>query len=249
MLALLSACAKRYDDAATMPAAGVGRMNLAPTESVDNATSDVPDVPKNGITVCVDPGHGFDDPGTVSDFLGDLTEKDINFDVAVYLRDALEALGYTVIMTHDGESFPITSAYDNNERYKPEERVAYVNSLDTKIDYYISIHCNSHTSEDAVGTRIFYYEKTTPVGDYDEEITNSVAESIGNAFPDARSPVVEKYHYYVVKFTNFPASLVEIGFVTNPDEAKNMIDPEWQKKYAEAIAEGIDNYFTENKTN
>lgn len=232
-----------------MPAVGVGRMNLSPEESVTETSDATVDVPKNGITVCVDPGHGFIDTGTSSEYLGELTEKDINLDVAMYLRDALEALGYNVIMTHDGESFPITAAYDNNEKYKPEERVAYVNSLTETIDYYISIHCNSHTSEDADGTRIYYYSGNLKTAGFDLDISNALAASIGDAFPDARTPVVEMFPYYVVTYTHFPASLVEIGFVTNPDEAKNMIDPQWQKDYASALADGINNYFTESKSN
>lgn len=245
---VITGCAKRYDNDATLPGRGVGRSNIVSEAPVDTSETEV-SLPKNGYTICVDPGHGFDDPGTSSEYIGDFTEKDINFDVAIYLRDALEKLGYTVIMTHDGESFPKTSAFDNNNKYKPDERVAYVNALETKIDYYISLHCNSHTSEDASGTRIYYYEGASKPAGFDLDISNSLAESLAAAFPDARTPVVENDIFYVIRFTNFPASLVELGFVTNPDEVKNMIDPEWQQKYAEALAEGINNYFTENQTN
>lgn len=248
ILTIFTGCAKKYDEDATLPGRGVGRVGVVTEPTTETDVSDVP-VTSNGITVCVDPGHGFDDPGTSSELIGDVTESEINFAVATYLREELESRGFNVIMTHDSESFPKTSAYDDNNKYNPSERVAYANSLGTEIDYYISIHCNSHTSEDAEGTRIYYYEGSLKSPGFDIEISNALAASLSDAFPKANTPVVEMEQFYVVTFTNVPASLVEIGFVTNPDEAKNMIDSEWQQKYATALAEGINDYFTENPIN
>lgn len=243
VITLFTGCGSSSSSADSYPAKGAGRLEKAYVQTEEQTPEPLP---KNGVTVCVDPGHGFDDPGTFSDLLGDLCEKDITLAVAEKLKYHLELLGYTVVMTHDGESFPRTSVYDNNNKYKPEERVAYANSLGSTIDYYISIHCNSFETDEASGTRIYYYEGPQKLSGYDIDITQAVADQIGVAFPDDNTPTVEKYHYYVITYTKVPASLVEIGFVTNPDDAADMIDPGWQEKYAKALADGIDNYYKEN---
>ena len=243
----LSSCGSSKDDNSSSPANGAGRLASA---TVSEAQTEEPvAIVKNGITVCVDPGHGFDDPGTFSDYLGDLCEKDITLAVAKELKSHLELIGYTVVMTHDGESFPKTTAYDDNNKYKPEERVAFANSLGATIDYYISIHCNAFDTEEASGSHIYCYEGPQKAASYDHEITQAVANQIGAVFPQKGTPEVENFHYYVVTYTQVPASLVEIGFVTNPDDAADMINPEWQSKYAKALADDIDNYYKANLLN
>ena len=242
---LLNSCGSSKADNSTSPAKGAGRLASATTDS-EAQTEEPVAVTKNGITICVDPRHGFDDPGTFSDYLGNLCEKDITLAVVKELKAHLELLGYTVVMTHDGESFPKTTAYDDNNKYKPEERVAYANSLGATIDYYISIHCNAFDTEDASGSRIYYYEGPQKTAGYDLAIAQAVAAQVGSVFPEEGVPPIDIFSYYVVTYTQVPACLVEIGFVTNPDDAADMVNPEWQSKYAKALADGIDNYYKAN---
>ena len=103
-------------------------------------------------TVMIDPGHGFEDGGTGDKVLPDgILEKDINLAIANYLKEVLSTYGFQIVMTHDGNTFPQSVNTDNNNRFRPEERVAYANQHD--IDYYISIHVNSHTDPSASGAR------------------------------------------------------------------------------------------------
>lgn len=199
------------------------------------------------ITICVDAGHGFDDVGTESSYLGDVTEKDINLTIALALRDALEKKGFTVILTHDGESFPKTALDDGNRLFNPQERIAYTNTLE--LDYFVSIHCDSYEADASVhGTRIYYSNGT----DYTKEsaaAAKQICTAVNRAFPDARETVTRDMShdsaYYVIRECDAPSSLVEVGFVTNRTDVANMLDPDWCISMAEAIAEGIYQYFAE----
>lgn len=241
---VLTACGKESDDLSMDPAGGAGRLNSGTVESETEAPEPLP---KNGYTICVDPGHGFDDPGTFNDFLGDLYEKDISLAVALNLKSHLELLGFTVVMTHDGTSFPNTVIDDGNNKFRPEERVSYANSLGNTIDYYISLHCNDYAQDPEVrGTRIYYGDNVDAANQPHDDIAESLAAKLTEDFPDAKEPFIDKGNFYVIKYTHIPSSLIEMGFVTNADDAADLTDPEWQDKFAKSLADGLNSYFTLN---
>lgn len=241
LLCILTGCGKNSDDGSMSPASGAGRLNSGSSES----TTDAPEpLPGNGVTICVDPGHGFDDPGTFNDLLGDLYERDISLAVASKLKAHLELLGFTVLMTHDGSSFPRTVIDDGNNKFRPEERVSYANSLGNTIDYYISLHCNDYAQDPEVrGTRIYYGDNVDAASQPHDDITESLAAKLTEDFPDAKEPFVDKGNFYVIKYTQVPSCLVEMGFVTNAEDSADMIDPDWQDKFAKSLADGLYNYF------
>jgi len=215
------------------PSVGVGRI--------------MPEIHKpKAFTVMIDPGHGFEDGGTGEGILPDgILEKDINLAIASYLKDDLTEYGFQIIMTHDGKSFPKTVADDNNNKFRPEERVSYANSQD--IDYYISIHVNSHTDSSASGARVYYQQTWIKKDQNSEMITRYVANSIDNAFIGDPDVVTHNdVSLAVTRETKAAATLVEIGFCTNPTDAANMIQPEWQEQIAQAMADGIYHYYSDN---
>ena len=218
------------------PSSGAGR-NAVTLEAERNKS----------ITVCVDAGHGFEDIGTFSDYLGDITEKDITLPIALYLKEALETAGITVIMTHDGEKFPKTSIDDGNKLFNPQERVAYADTLD--IDFFISIHCDSYAADSSVnGTRIYCSKGTIHSGE-SVKIAQMITDSINLAYPDAKKSMLKEMNrteaYYVIRETKVPSALIEIGFVTNRTDAKKMLDDDWRCGLAQAISDGIVSFFTE----
>lgn len=236
----LSSCSSGLD-ASLLPAFGAGREEL---ESIlqESEPQREPKPPK-GITICVDPGHGFDDGGTSSELLGDVLEKDITLSVSLKLRDYLEELGFDVIMTHDGTKIPMNSADDGNNKFKPQERTAYANALGNTIDYYISIHCNAFDTSDVYGSIVFYVDDATKGTVGDKEIAACINEQIIADFPDSKSHTsVGSYH--VIRYTKVPASLIEIGYVTNEGDAQNMLNEEWQDKYAMSLADALDRYYS-----
>ncbi len=243
---LLSACGA--EEKAVLSGEGVRRNQNKPSIGVGRNPSEVVADPMPEV-ICIDPGHGFDDAGCSSDYLGQWDEADINLAIALMLDEELRSLGYQTILTHNGEEFPITSAYDNNNKFKPEERTAYAETLE--IDYYVSIHCNSFEDPSVHGARIYYYDGDIKI----EHTSGAIAEAInGGILTDlpvgSDSDVVEMKSgvFHVLKATTVPASLIEVGFVTNADDGANMINGEWQRAFAKGVARGIDDFYRGDAT-
>ena len=101
----------------------------AQTTVVTEADTTVPPPLEKGITICIDPGHGFDDPGASTEYLGQWTEADVNLAIGLMLRDELVARGYTVIMTHDTNDIPADASPNEQYLFGLAKRTAYANEL------------------------------------------------------------------------------------------------------------------------
>jgi len=225
------------------PSDGAGRGT--PSERDPEVTTETAE-PDDGIpTICIDPGHGFDDVGAWSEYIGELHEKDINLEVALLLRRELEARGLHVVLTHDGESFPKADNDDGNNLFRPQERIAYARTL--KIDYYFSIHSDSYDGDSSVGgTRIYYSAGTAHTGE-SSRAAEKIRDAINAALPDSKKTVAREMSfddaYYVIREAPVPSALIEVGFVTNSTDARNMLDAAWRAAVAAAVADGIAAYF------
>ncbi|MBR5452444.1 MAG: N-acetylmuramoyl-L-alanine amidase [Clostridia bacterium] len=195
-------------------------------------------------TVCIDPGHGYDDPGADSDLLGDDTaEREINLDVALRVRDILTSYNIKVVMTHD-TNVPNDSLPQNGDgKYviDPVWRADFANELSP--DMFVSLHCDSFPSDSSVsGTRI-YYMSSAAGGKEAARISSLCAGEIGRAFTCEvkQRNMTASEAYYVIKHITAPSVLIEMGFITNETDAGNMLSESWRQKMAEAIAAGIVN--------
>ena len=206
--------------------------------------------------ICIDPGHGINDPGTVNlQYMNGKSEAEFNFIFATHLKGELEALGFRVVFTNDGKTIPtgfdydgdnIFSASDNFNGEVVSERRDYAMSL--KPDYFISIHCDSFASDESVhGMRIYAYDR------------NELASKAIDKIVSRMAPVTAKYENSTArkflkdddtafavtkKWENTPAMLVELGFVTNKADAECLLSEDWNKSVAVAIAKGIADYFS-----
>ena len=106
-------------------------------------------------------------------------------------------------------------------------------------DLFLSIHCNSF-EPDARGTETYY---DTPQS---EELANTVHKHLvaATGFPDRGA---KTSGFYVIKNTTMPSNLVELGFITNAEEDKQLLTPEFQQRIAKSLADAIYEYYTNNK--
>lgn len=237
MLCVLASCQEAEPVIADVFASEGGAGRTKTTASVD--TDD------GKVTICLDPGHGFDDVGTDSDYLGAFAEKDITLAVTLLIKDKLEALGYEVILTHDGESFPKSSIDDGNNLFNPKERIDSVSGLD--IDFYLSIHCDTYEADNRVmGTRIYYSQDTDHTSEA-ADAAGCMMRGINAALPTQKKSILKEMEYeaayYVVREASVPSVLIEMGFVTNKTDAENMLSETWRESFAAGIAAGLDGYF------
>ena len=195
-------------------------------------------------TVCVDPGHGYDDPGADSELLGeDTAEREINFDVALRVRDILESYGVQVVMTHDtnvpDDSIPQNG--DGKHVIDPIWRADFANALSP--DLFVSLHCDSFPGDRSVkGTRI-YYMSSAKGGKEAARVAGFCAGEIEKTFEGEVKlrNMTSSEAYYVIKHITAPSVLIEMGFITNETDASNMLSEEWRQKMAESVAAGIVN--------
>ncbi|AZR73405.1 hypothetical protein BBF96_08425 [Anoxybacter fermentans] len=182
--------------------------------------------PLEGKIIVIDPGHGGSDPGAVGP--GGLFEKDVTLDIGLKVRKLLRDSGATVIMTRDKDVYPTLG-----------ERVDLANQLNA--DIFVSIHCNSFVGIDPGGTETFI-SPTNKSGSLKlaNAIQNNLVKTI-NLFDRG----VKSDEFYVLNHTTMPAVLVEVAFISKKEEATLLADPEFRKKAALGIYEGVMAYFAQ----
>ena len=191
------------------------------------------------ITVVLDAGHGLGDVGALNEEnLGEVTEAEINFAFTMLVKDGLESRGYTVILTHDGETKPDTAYDDGKPTYGPGEPA----------DVFLSFHSDSFPSNtDVFGTRVYYPVDTPHSTAADKLLAEALKAAIDKAFPDGKAVGVRDMHgedcYTVLYRTTVPSVLIEIGFISNAGDAARLTDETFRTTFADAVCNAIDAYF------
>lgn len=213
----------------------------APKQTAAAETTAPPAAPKK-FTVCIDPGHGYDDPGASTDFLGTHTESDVTLAIGLKLRDKLLARGYDVIMTHETNIRP-ADAPAGQYLFGLAKRTAYAN--ENEPDFYLSIHGDTFEDPNVQGARVYFQSITGNDNSAITAVAQSFVDALTVALTDAvKTPLLKEMAddsaYYVLRNVNMPAVLVEVGFASNPTDAENMLNDAWQDRVAEALANGVD---------
>ena len=182
-------------------------------------------LPLSGIKIVLDPGHGGKESGA-SGPTGYL-EKDVNLIISQLLRDELVKRGAKVVMTRD-----------DDRDVSLGERQVIINTEEPAIA--LSIHYNSlpdnGDAENTKGFGTFWYHPQS----------HSLAVFLQNyVVKNLRKPA------YGVFWNNLaltrphvaPAVLLELGFMSNPDEFEEIVNPQQQKKMANTLADGITQWF------
>lgn len=173
--------------------------------------------------IFVDAGHGGRDPGAVGN---GIQEKDVTLPISLKLGQALQGMGYTVYYTRT-----------NDVEIDLEPRVAAAERINA--DAFVSVHANSLApGNSGISGVETYHSRNSSVG---RELASYVHSQIISA-TGARDRSVRGAGFYVIARTSMPAILVETGYVTNPTEARNLDSPDYQKRMADAIARGIDQF-------
>ena len=207
--------------------------------------------------VCLDAGHGFGDVGCTSDYLGKY-EYEVTLDVVERIQAKIESLGIKVILTHDGATYPAeaqlisdlkrlgidykSDGIKENEIYSAYERAMYEEILvrEQSVDFFMSIHVNSVEHADYVDGYELYYCNSNPhasrisqFGGRLASVLDNEIKTVGYDYEDA---------YIVTKYARIPSMLLEIGYATNPEDARKMNDDEWKDALAEILAREIVSY-------
>lgn len=196
---------------------------------------------ENQRIVILDPGHGGEDPGKVSEY-SDLKEKDINLKIALKTKELLEKEDFSVIMTRLDDKLEYTDGTTNIIQKRRQDLTRRKEMMDESgAAIVVSIHLNGFPQKQYFGAQTFY-----PPDSVDSmKLANILQKSIkDNCDPENnRQPQLKKDPIIILADLKTPTAIVECGFLSNAEEEKKLGSQDYQDKLAAAIAEGIKNYF------
>ena len=184
-----------------------------------------------GKTIYLDPGHGGKDVGTS---INEIYEKDINLEISQYLKQELLNRGAVVLMTREGDYDLSSPSASLRKRSDFDNRIKLINN--SNADMYLSIHINYLSQTQYSGAQVFYNKDN-------EQLANVFQQVLNEELGSTREYKKMERDYYMYKRLNKPGLLVECGFISNYQERKKLITPEYQKKIAVAIANAIETHF------
>ena len=183
------------------------------------------------IKIYIDQGHNPKSPNTGAEGNG-YTEQDITYAVGQSLASLLRNNGnFEVKVSRPTPETQLGTSNSSSLR----ERVNDANSWGA--DYFISIHANASDSSSVSGSEALVYTKTSVASNLGEDILKGLNESTG--LPNRGIKV--RPGLYVLRKTNMPAVLVELGFISNPYDANLMANS--PQLFARGIYNGILDYF------
>ena len=190
-----------------------------------------PDTPAQVGRICIDAGHGGNDPGAV---VGDTREKEVILEYALELSRQLGARGHRARLTREDDTFLHLS-----------ERARVSN--DMAADCFVSIHANFASSTAAEGAWIIHTKGSRLGRSLAKAIFSELARVPGvvdqdpeaEVYPDA-TPWVGGRRLTVLRKTYAPAVLVELGFLSNEGDLKQLLDPDERWRICKAIANGLE---------
>jgi N-acetylmuramoyl-L-alanine amidase len=207
-------------------------------EEAASLLTDYPDQGETVATVLLDAGHGGFDGGNTSEE-GDL-EKNINLQFARYVQKALESTNPNIevkmIRTSDDVDWADNEWDDLT--YRVEQQTA------TGADYYFSFHCNSFTDSSVKGYSFYVNEGDTAM-DSIASLINANLEKI-NFSTYFGTVTTDQYPLQVVSLSPIHSMLMELAFMSNPEDLALLKDDATLKAAAEAVAAAISDYIMQN---
>jgi N-acetylmuramoyl-L-alanine amidase len=200
-------------------------------------------LPLTGQIILIDPGHGGPDGGASS--RGGVLEKEVTLSIAFYLRDFLQESGALVQMTREADIELSTPEAKRMGRRKIEDlknRLRLINGED--VDLFISIHSNSISSPRWRGAQTFYHPKYKD----NRSLAYLIQEELKRNLENTNRQEKMSQDLFLLKHAENPGVLVEVGFLSNPEEAELLESEEYQKQVAFSIYLGILRYAAGEQT-
>lgn len=176
-----------------------------------------------GKIIVLDAGHGGVDMGATG--RQGTREKDVNYEVTLRLKNMLEEAGAKVILTRNDDTF--ISLY---------ERSFMANYLSA--DIFISIHTNFHPNSNVKGIEVYHYKDRADSFQLAKKIETKMVECT-----KMNTLGVKVNDFVVIRETQMPSVLVELGFLSNFEEENLIRTTEFREQSALGIFQGILEYY------
>lgn len=173
-----------------------------------------------GKTIVIDAGHGGKDHGTTG--VNGTMEKMLTLQTALLLSEKLKQVGANVILTRADDRFLSLS-----------ERVNIAGG--NKADAFISIHYDSALNRTASGLTVYYYKEI------DRSLADALVEPLSQ-LTGIQQRGVRVGNYHVLRENSHPSVLLELGYLSNPNEEAFVVSQTYQQSVTEAICNGLLRY-------
>lgn len=207
-----------------------------------------------GRVICIDPGHASNtnsgtepigpgatetkttEPGGTSGVVSGVPEHVVTLAIAWQLKERLEAAGARVVMVREGDTFYGLA----------RDRPLIANQSGAGL--FVRIHCDGSTNPAASGASTIYPASipgwTDDIADESKLAAQSIQAALiaGLGVPDLGT--VERGDMLGFNWSDVPAILAEVGFMTNAAEDQRLVSPEYQRQIADALIAGIEDYFS-----
>ena len=227
-------------------------------------------VDRNKIIV-IDAGHGGKDPGAIG--YKRYREKVVVLKIAKNLKNILKSRGYKVYMTRDSDKFIKLSnrtKFANNKEADIFISI-HANSIGKKsskkvsgVECYFLSPSRSKRAEKVAAKEnladmslmnkygkksflnVLNHHKIIASNKLAIDLQRGILGSLNKSYKNVRDSGVREGPFWVLVGTQMPSVLVEVGFISNPAEAKRLVSANYRKKFALGMANGIERYFINN---
>ena len=192
-----------------------------------------------GRVVGLDPGHGGIDPGAIG--ASGLNEDTVNLAVSLRLAALLERAGALVVLTRTGDNDRagvVAGGPMTRQRVDLHARVELVNAA--AADVVVSVHANHFSSPAEHGAQVFYNAQRFAAS---KALATLMQSRLAAITGETRRQISEHIDHYLLAKSDMPAVTVEIGFLSNPREARLLADPAYQQRLAYALYSALALWF------
>ena len=202
-------------------------------------TSQTVALPVTNKVIIEDAGHGSPDEGAESN--SGTTEAQINLQIAQKVQTLLEQSGSTVVLTRSDEN----EIYDVGSNTIREKKISDIKNRvkignESSADVFVSIHLNKIDEAQYYGWQTFYNK----INENSKKLATCVQNGLNEAIQKENKRVPAQLNtVYLMKYVEIPITIVECGFLSNPEEEKLLQIDEYQDKLAWGIYNGINDYF------
>ena len=199
----------------------------------------VTSLPVSGKIVILDAGHGTPDEGAESK--NGTTEAEINLKIVLKLQQLLEQSGCTVLLTRSDEN----AIYDLDSKTLKQKKISDIHNRvkignESSADIFVSIHLNKINEQQYYGWQTFYNTSN----EQSKVLAEQIQENLNQTIQKENNRIAMKLNtVYIMKHVEIPISIVECGFLSNPQEEKELLEDHYQEQLAWGIYNGIISYF------
>lgn len=192
---------------------------------------------RRGAPITLDPGHGGIDGGATAD---GVLEKDLTLAISRDMAERLRDLDMNVALTRETDIALDPGSYPNDLRHR--RNIAAENGSWA----FISVHVNSSRSSSARGTLVLYPEGSGPEREAAKALAEALRDALDREFPNRPHRLAASDIPHLVD-SKMPAVLVEVGFLSNPEERRLLTNRLYQKGLADTLARAVQAFWQEHR--